>query len=40
MPTQPKATLEKVLELICLPATWEAHSMDDRILLEVKTEDS
>lgn len=40
MPTQPKATLEKVLELLGFPATVEEHSMDDGILLDVKTEDS
>ncbi|NOS71528.1 MAG: KH domain-containing protein [Verrucomicrobia bacterium] len=40
MPTQPKATLEKVLELLGFPATVEEHSMDDGIMLDVKTEDS
>jgi spoIIIJ-associated protein len=40
MPAQPKATLEKILELLGLPATVEEHPMDDGILLDVKTEDS
>ena len=40
MPAQPKATLEKMLELLGIPATVEEHAMDDSILLDVKTEDS
>jgi spoIIIJ-associated protein len=40
MPAQPKATLEKLLELLSFPATVEEHPMDDGILLDVKTEDS
>jgi len=40
MPAQPKATLEKMLELLGFPATVEEHAMDDGILLDVKTDDS
>src|SRR6187402_1418409 len=40
MPAQPKATLEKLLDLLGFPATVEETSMDDGILLDVKTEDS
>ena len=40
MPAQPKPTLEKILELLGFPATIEEHSMDDGILLDVKTDDS
>ncbi len=40
MPAQPKATLEKILELLGIPATVEEHTMEDSILLDVKTEDS
>lgn len=40
MPAQPKATLEKILELLGFPATVEEHGMEDGILLDVKTEDS
>ena len=40
MPAQPKATLEKLLELLGIPATVEEHAMDDGILLDVKTDDS
>lgn len=40
MPAQPKATLEKLLELLGIPATVEEHPLDDSILLDVKTEDS
>ena len=40
MPAQPKATLEKLLELLDFPATIEEHKMEDGILLDVKTEDS
>ena len=40
MPAQPKATLEKILELLGFSVTVEEHSMEEGILLEVKTEDS
>ena len=40
MPAQPKAILEKLLELLGFPATVEEHAMDDGLVLEVKTEDS
>ena len=40
MPAQPKATLEKILELLGFPATVEENSMEDGTLLDVKTEDS
>jgi spoIIIJ-associated protein len=40
MPAQPKATLEKLLELLGFTATIEEHDMDGGALLDVKTEDS
>src|SRR6185295_13364155 len=40
MPAQPKATLEKIMELLGFTATVEEHSMEDGILLDVKTEDA
>ncbi len=40
MPSEPKATLEKILELLGFPATVEEHRLEDGILLDVKTEDS
>ena len=40
MPAQPKATLEKLLELLGFPATVEERKLDDGIMLDVKTEDS
>ena len=40
MPAQPKATLEKILELLGFPATVDEHTMEDGILLDVKTDDS
>jgi spoIIIJ-associated protein len=40
MSAQPKATLEKIMELLGFTATVEEHSMEDGILLDVKTEDS
>lgn len=40
MAAQPKPTLEKVLELLGFPATVEEHSMEDGLLLDVKTEES
>src|SRR5258708_34611492 len=40
MAAEPKATLQKVLDLLGFTATVEEHHMDDGILLDVKTEDS
>src|SRR6202795_5281016 len=40
MPAQPKATLEKLLELLGFTATVEEQALDDGLLLDVKTEDS
>ncbi len=40
MAAQPKATLEKIMDLLGFTATVEEHSMEDGILLDVKTEDS
>ena len=40
MPAQPKATLEKILESLGFPATVEEHTLEDGVLLDVKTEDS
>ncbi len=40
MPAQPKATLEKILELLGLPATVEEHQIEDGLLLDIKTEDA
>jgi spoIIIJ-associated protein len=40
MSAQPKATLEKMLELLGFTATVEEHTLEDGILLDVKTEDS
>jgi spoIIIJ-associated protein len=40
MPAQPKATLEKILELLGFTATVEEHPLEEGFLLDVKTEDS
>lgn len=40
MPAQPKETLEKVLDLLGFKATVEQHTLEDGLLLDVKTEDS
>lgn len=40
MPAQSKATLEKILQLLGFPATVEEHSMEEGVLLDVKTDDS
>ena len=40
MPAQPKATLEKILDLLGFPSTVEAHTLEDGVLLEVKNDDS
>jgi spoIIIJ-associated protein len=40
MPTDPKATLERMLQLLGFPATVEDHHLQDGLLLDVKTDDS
>ena len=40
MTAQPKAILEKVLELLSFKVTVEEHKLEDGFLLEVKTDDS
>jgi spoIIIJ-associated protein len=40
MPAQPKATLEKILELLGFPVALEEHTLEEGVLLDVKTEDS
>jgi spoIIIJ-associated protein len=40
MSAQPKATLEKILELLGFEAVVEEHTLDDGVLLDVKNEDS
>src|SRR3984957_985013 len=40
MPAQPKATLEKILQLLGFDAIVEENPLDDGTLLDVKTEDS
>ena len=40
MSAQPKATLEKILELLHFPSVVEEHVLEDGVLLEVKNEDS
>jgi spoIIIJ-associated protein len=40
MPAQPKATLEKILQLLGFDAVVEEHVLEDGTLLDVKTEDS
>src|SRR5579872_5483377 len=40
MPAQPKATLEKILQLLGFNATVEEHPLEDGFLLDVKTDDS
>jgi spoIIIJ-associated protein len=40
MPAQPKATLEKILELLGFTVTVEEHSLEEGVLLDVKTEES
>ena len=40
MPAQPKVTLEKILELLGFTVTVEEHTLEDGVLLDVKTEDS
>jgi spoIIIJ-associated protein len=40
MPAQPKATLEKMLQLLGFEAAVEEHTLEDGVLLDVKTEES
>jgi spoIIIJ-associated protein len=40
MPAQPKATLEKILQLLGFEVTVDEHPLDEGFLLDVKTEDS
>lgn len=40
MPAQPKATLEKMLQLLGFDATVDENPMEEGFLLDVKTEDS
>src|SRR5258706_1119646 len=40
MPSQPKVTLEKILELLGFTVTVEEHPLEDGFLLDVKTEES
>jgi spoIIIJ-associated protein len=40
MSAEPKTTLEKILELLGFSVTIEQHTMDDGVLLDVKTDDS
>ena len=40
MPAEPKATLQKILDLLGFTATVEEHNMEDGVLLDVKTDDS
>lgn len=40
MTAQPKETLEQMLGLMGFPASIEEHTLDDGLLLDVKTEDS
>ena len=39
MSAQPKATLEKILELLHFPSVVEEHVLEDGVLLEVKNEE-
>src|SRR5580658_11186405 len=40
MPAQPKATLEKILQLLGFEAAVEEHALEEGLLLDVKAEDS
>jgi spoIIIJ-associated protein len=40
MPAEPKATLQKILDLLAFTATVEEHTMEEGVLLDVKTDDS
>ena len=40
MPAEPKATLQRILELLGFPCTVEEHHLEEGILLDVMTDDS
>jgi spoIIIJ-associated protein len=40
MPAEPKATLQKILDLLAFTATVEEHTLEEGVLLDVKTDDS
>jgi spoIIIJ-associated protein len=40
MPAEPRATLQRILELLGFPATVEEHRLEDGLLLDVKADDS
>jgi spoIIIJ-associated protein len=40
MPAQPKATLENILKLLGFDVVLEEHTLEDGVLLDVKTEES
>ena len=40
MPAEPKATLEKMLQLLGFAVTVEEHRMEEGVLLDVNTDDS
>ena len=40
MRAEPKATLQRILELLGFPATVEEHHLEEGLLLDVKTDDS
>jgi len=40
MPAQPKATLEKILQLLGFTVVVDEHTLEDGLLLDVKTEES
>jgi spoIIIJ-associated protein len=40
MPAEPRATLQRILDLLGFTATVEEHHLEDGLLLDVKTEDS
>jgi spoIIIJ-associated protein len=40
MPADPRATLQRILQLLGFPATVDEHRLEDGLLLDVKTDDS
>ena len=40
MPAEPRATLQRILELLGFPASVDEHRLEDGLLLDVKTDDS
>ncbi len=40
MPTQPKAILEKLLELLGIPGTVQEHMLEEGLLLDLQSEDA